>query len=62
VRCAALCMRGERDFVTPACIEAWAGLPDVRFVTIADASHHALLEQPDDYLDALGSFVREHDT
>lgn len=61
VECAALVMRGEHDFCTEACVEAWSGLPDARFVTLAGASHHALLETPEEYLEALGGFLRTHD-
>eukprot|EP00966_Prymnesium_polylepis_P221305 5119357-Prymnesium_polylepis.1 len=61
VDCPALCMRGEHDFVTEACVEGWRGLPDVRFVTLDGCAHHALLEEPAAYLDALGGFLAEHD-
>ena len=64
IRCPALVMRGEHDFVTEACIEPWRkGLPAgaARFVTIAGASHHALLEKPEAYLTELDAFLREHD-
>ena len=63
VPCPVLCLRGENDFVTEACMQPWReGLPaGARFVTLADASHHALLEQPDAYLEALSAFLCEHD-
>ena len=61
IRCPALVLRGEHDFVTEACVEAWRGLPDARFETLAGCSHHALLEQPKEYLQVLGDFLREHE-
>ena len=64
ITCPVLCLRGEHDFVTEACIEPWRkGLPAgaARFVTIAGASHHALLEKPEAYLTELDAFLREHD-
>ena len=61
VRCPALCLRGEHDFVTEACVEGWQALPDVRFVTLEGCAHHALLEQPAQYLRALTGFLDEHD-
>lgn len=62
VRCPALSLRGQHDFCTDACVEPWRGLRDVRFETLDDASHHALLEQPARYLELLGTFLREHDS
>lgn len=62
VRCPALVLRGEHDFVTAACVQGWEEhLPSVSMVTLMGASHHALLEQPDEYLATLGDFLREHD-
>ena len=61
VACASLVLRGEHDFCTEACVEAWSGLPDARFVTLAGASHHALLESPEEYLEALRTFLIEND-
>ena len=59
--CAALVLRGEHDFCTEACVAGWAGLRDCRFVTLEGASHHALLEAPEEYLRLLGAFLAEHD-
>lgn len=61
IACPALVMRGDHDFVTEECVQGWSAMPDVTFVTIDDASHHALLEQPEAYLDTLGAFLRKHD-
>ena len=56
-----LVMRGQFDFVTELCVEGWKGLPGARFETLKDASHHALLEKPDEYLRLLGDFLSEAD-
>ena len=61
VRCPALCLRGEHDFVTEACVEGWRALPDVRLVTLEGCTHHALLEEPAAYLGVLTGFLGEHD-
>mmetsp|Transcript_13959 Transcript_13959/g.23129 ORF Transcript_13959/g.23129 Transcript_13959/m.23129 type:complete len:308 (-) Transcript_13959:84-1007(-) len=61
VRCPTLCLRGEHDFVTEACVNGWQNLPDVRFVTIEGCAHHALLEDTDRYLEELAQFLCEHD-
>ena len=58
VTCPTLVMRGEHDFCTAACVEGWSGLPDVKFETLYGASHHALLEKPEEYLRTLDSFLR----
>ena len=59
VPCPSLVIRGEHDFCTAACVAGWAQLPDVRFETLAGASHHALIEAPERYLQALSAFLKE---
>lgn len=61
VSCPALVMRGEHDFVTAECVDGWRQLPNVHFVTLPEASHHALLEKPQLYLEVLRKFLRDHD-
>lgn len=59
VTCPTLILRGEHDFVTDACVDAWRGLPNAHLHVLPGASHHALLEAPERYLDVLGAFLRE---
>lgn len=61
VACPTLVLRGEHDFVTSACVEAWRGLGDVSFEELPDCSHHALLEAPDEYLRVVGAFLAARD-
>jgi proline iminopeptidase len=61
IRCPALVLRGEHDFVTEACVAPWSALPEATFVTLAGTSHHALLEDTGAYLSALGGFLCESD-
>ena len=61
VRVPSLVVRGEHDFVTAACVRGWEALPRARARTLDDASHHALLEKPDEYLAMLGGFLGECD-
>lgn len=61
VLCPALCLRGEYDFVTEACVEGWKAIPTIEFATLEGCSHHALLEQPKAYLGTLDAFLRKHD-
>ena len=61
VRVPSLVVRGEHDFVTAACVRGWEALPRARARTLDDASHHALLEKPDEYLAMLGQFLGECD-
>ena len=61
VDCPTLCLRGEFDFVTEACVADFKGVPEIEFVTLSGCSHHALLESPDVYFDALQTFLRKHD-
>ena len=46
VPCPTLVLRGEHDFVTARCVEAWRGIGDVTFEELQGCSHHALLEDP----------------
>lgn len=61
VTCPTLVLRGEHDFVTRACVEAWRGLGDVSFEELPGCSHHALLEAPDEYLRVLSEFLAASD-
>jgi proline iminopeptidase len=61
IGCPTLVLRGEHDFVTEACVAPWSALPEATFVTLAGASHHALLEDTGAYLSALGGFLCESD-
>uniref|UniRef100_A0A7S4C1E5 AB hydrolase-1 domain-containing protein n=1 Tax=Chrysotila carterae TaxID=13221 RepID=A0A7S4C1E5_CHRCT len=56
-----LLMTAEADFVTPACMRAWETLPGCRTVQIAGASHHALLEEPEQYFRLLVEHLEECD-
>ena len=56
-----LVLRGEFDFVTEACVEPWRALPSAEFVTLANASHHALIEEPDSYMQVLSAHLCKHD-
>jgi L-proline amide hydrolase len=57
-----LVLAGEFDEAQP---ETWAPfvelVPDVRSHVVADASHMPHVEQPQEVLDVVGAFLREHD-
>ena len=61
LRVPSLVVRGEHDFVTAECVRGWEALPRARLCTLEGASHHALLENPDEYLAMLGEFLGECD-
>ena len=61
IGCPTLVLRGEHDFVTEACVAPWSALPEATFVTLAGASHHALLEDTPSYLRTLGGFLCDSD-
>jgi len=55
-------LRGEFDFVTDASVLGWASVfSRTRFKCVPDASHHTLLEKPDDYLELVDNFCAEYD-
>lgn len=56
-----LCIRGERDFVTEACVAPWAGLPRVQMRTIPGCGHMSSLQQPRLFVDMVESFIGEYD-
>jgi pimeloyl-ACP methyl ester carboxylesterase len=53
---------GESDrIVTPDYGRAYAGLiPDAQFALIERAGHHPELEQPDEFMSAISSFLGPH--
>ena len=59
--CPSLVLRGEHDFCTSACVKGWQSLRDAEFVTLPEASHHALLETPETYLEVLRTFLAKHE-
>jgi pimeloyl-ACP methyl ester carboxylesterase len=59
-RCPALVVCGGRDLMTPpkAAQPLISALPDSRAVTIAEAGHMVMTEQPEKTLDVLRAFLR----
>ncbi|KAH8071158.1 hypothetical protein JL721_4590 [Aureococcus anophagefferens] len=57
VRCPTYVLRGEHDFVTEPCVDPWRNIADVRVDELPGRSHHALLEDGDDYVARLAAFL-----
>ena len=61
VRCPTYVLRGEHDFVTEPCVDPWRQIADVRVDELPGRSHHALLEDGDDYVARLAAFLDAHE-
>lgn len=62
LHCPSLLVHGVADLVTPpAVIDKYRHRTDGSVITIEQAGHFAFVEQPDDYVQAVASFLRGHD-
>jgi pimeloyl-ACP methyl ester carboxylesterase len=62
IRCPALLIRGGESalLTAEAALEFSSQLPSCRFIEIAEAGHHILIDQPEALLSSLENFIDEH--